>query len=117
MRDNCQDCETVSQIWQINFLPHNFQFIALLAYFRYFEENKSRLMRSTYCLCISPINFRISGPIFIELGRRIMEYEPTPGTYFIKPSHRSGWLYVYPTLVARQRLDKAFLRQRIHTLQ
>jgi hypothetical protein len=36
----------------------------------------------------------------------IMTPEPIPLAYFINPSHLSACLYVYPHIVARQRLGK-----------
>jgi hypothetical protein len=35
-----------------------------------------------------------------------MALEPISATHIINPSHRSVRVYVYPTIVARQRLDK-----------
>jgi hypothetical protein len=43
----------------------------ILAYFPYFEKNKSRLMRSPCCLCVCEyphINFWMPEPIFMKLG-------------------------------------------------
>jgi hypothetical protein len=42
-----------------------------LAYFPYFQKNKSRFIRKFWCLyvCMSPfINFRMPEPIFMKLG-------------------------------------------------
>jgi hypothetical protein len=36
----------------------------------------------------------------------IMASEPMTTSYFINPSHQSVCLYVYPTIVAGQRIDK-----------
>jgi starvation-inducible outer membrane lipoprotein len=44
--------------------------------------------------------------IFIKLGICIMAPEPISKEYFINPSHQSVSLYVYPPVVARQRLGK-----------
>jgi hypothetical protein len=45
-------------------------------------------------------------PIFMKLGMFIMAPEPISTAYFINPSHQSVCLYVYPVIVARQRLGK-----------
>jgi hypothetical protein len=45
-------------------------------------------------------------PIFMKLGMYIMAPEPIPTAYFINPSHQSVCLYVYPPIVAKQRLGK-----------
>jgi hypothetical protein len=45
-------------------------------------------------------------PLFMKLGMYIMAPEPISVAYFINPSHYSVCLYVYPPIVARQRLDK-----------
>jgi hypothetical protein len=45
-------------------------------------------------------------PNFMKLGMYIMATEPISTAYFINPSHQSLCLYVYPTIVARQRLGK-----------
>jgi hypothetical protein len=44
-------------------------------------------------------------PIFMKLGMYIMAPEPTT-EYYIKYSHQSVYLYVYPLIVVRQRLGK-----------
>jgi hypothetical protein len=46
-------------------------------------------------------------PIYLELGMYIMAPEPISAAYFINPSHQSVCLYVYPRIVARQRLGKS----------
>jgi hypothetical protein len=38
----------------------------------------------------------------------IMAPEPISTAYFINPSHQSVCLYVYPLIVARQRLEQTF---------
>jgi hypothetical protein len=78
--------------------------ICLLAYFPYFEKNKSGLMRSPCCrwLCIPTINFWTPEPIFMKLCIYIMTPVPISTVYFINLSHQS----VYPTMVTRQRLGK-----------
>jgi hypothetical protein len=45
-------------------------------------------------------------PIFMKLGMYITALEAVSMAYFINPSHQSVYLYVYPTVVARQRLSK-----------
>jgi hypothetical protein len=45
-------------------------------------------------------------PIFTKRGMHIMAPEPISTAYFINPSHQSVCLYVYPLIVARQRLGK-----------
>jgi hypothetical protein len=42
----------------------------------------------------------------MKLGTYTMAPEPISMAYFINPSHQSVCLYVYPPLVARQRLGK-----------
>jgi hypothetical protein len=45
-------------------------------------------------------------PIFIKLGTYITAPEPTQGPNLKNPSHRFVCLYVYPPIVAKQRLGK-----------
>jgi hypothetical protein len=45
--------------------------------------------------------------IFMKLGMYIMAPVPISTAYFINPSHQFVCLYVYPTLIARQRLGKS----------
>jgi hypothetical protein len=45
-------------------------------------------------------------PICMKTGMYIMAPEPISTTYIINPTHRSVCLYVYPLIVARQRLRK-----------
>lgn len=45
-------------------------------------------------------------PIFMKFGVYVMEPEPISAEYFTSPAHKSLCLYLYPTLVARQMLDK-----------
>jgi hypothetical protein len=45
-------------------------------------------------------------PIFMKLGAYIMALEPVSTAYCVNPSHQSVCLYVYPLIVARQRLGK-----------
>jgi hypothetical protein len=47
-------------------------------------------------------------PIFINLGMYIMAPKPISTAYFINPSHQSMCLYVYPSMIVRQRLGKNF---------
>jgi hypothetical protein len=58
------------------------------------------------CLCIPSINFRMPEPIFMKLDMYIVAPEPISMVYFINPSHQPVCLYVYPHIIARQRLDK-----------
>jgi hypothetical protein len=60
------------------------------------------------CLSIPHINFGTSEPIFVKFGIYIMEPGPISTAYVINPSHPSACLYVYPLIVARQRLSKNF---------
>jgi hypothetical protein len=60
-----------------------------------------------HSVCISPlINFWTPGPIFMKLRTFIMASEPVSTANFLNPSHQSVCLYVYPPLLARQRLGK-----------
>jgi hypothetical protein len=52
------------------------------------------------------INFQIPEPVFIKLGVYIMASEPISAAYFINPSRQSLWLYVYPSIIARQQLSR-----------
>jgi hypothetical protein len=45
-------------------------------------------------------------PIFMNLGMYIIAPEPISTAYFINLSHQSVCLYVYPFIIARQRLGK-----------
>jgi hypothetical protein len=44
--------------------------------------------------------------VFMKLGMYIMAPEPISMAYFINPSHQSVCLYVYPPIIARERLGK-----------
>jgi hypothetical protein len=44
--------------------------------------------------------------VFMRLVMCIMAPEPISEAYFIDPSRQSVCLYVYPPIVARQRLDR-----------
>jgi hypothetical protein len=46
-------------------------------------------------------------PVFMKRGMYVMTPEPISTLYFVNPSHQSVCLYVYPIVVARQRLDKS----------
>jgi hypothetical protein len=84
-----------------------------LAYFPYFEKS-SRLMRSHCCPCVSvypPLNFRTPELIFMKLGTYITAPEPISTAHFINPSDQSMCLYVYPPIVARQRLGSLKIPQ------
>jgi hypothetical protein len=70
-------------------------------------------MRSTCYLCLCAcvyvcplINLWMPEPIFIKLCMYIFALESISTAYFINPSHQSVCLYVYPLIVARQRLSK-----------
>jgi hypothetical protein len=58
------------------------------------------------CLYIPAINFWMAELIFMKFGMYTMPPEPTSTAYFINPSHHSVYVYVYPPIVARQRLGK-----------
>jgi hypothetical protein len=45
-------------------------------------------------------------PVFMKLGMHIMAPEVISMAYFINTSHQSVCIYVYPLIVARQRLVK-----------
>jgi hypothetical protein len=72
----------------------------------YSEENRSRLMRWPCCLCISTLNFLMN-----ELNLWNREYIRQ-----LNSSHWSVYMYVYPRIIARQRLGrnikKSYLRNR-----
>jgi hypothetical protein len=70
-----------------------------------FCKNKSRLMRSLTLCVHPPINFWMPEAIFKKLGMHIMVPESISTAYFVNPSHHSVCLYVYPPIVARQRLS------------
>jgi hypothetical protein len=57
--------------------------------------------------CIPLINFCMAKPFFMKLGMYIMAPEPISTAYIINPSHQYVRPYVYPTIVARQRLGKS----------
>jgi hypothetical protein len=97
----------------IQLLPVYWHFLVyascILSYCSCFEkENKSRLMQSPCCLCIhvSPHQLWMVELICMKLGMCIMAPEPISTTHFINPSHQSVCIYVYPPIVARQRLGK-----------
>jgi hypothetical protein len=50
----------------------------------------------------------------MKLDMYIMAPEPITTAYCINPSHQSLCLFVYPLIVARQRLGKNVMRQQIH---
>jgi hypothetical protein len=47
-------------------------------------------------------------PICMKLGMHIMTTEHISTAYFINTAYQSVCLYVYPTIVARQRLGKFY---------
>jgi hypothetical protein len=53
-----------------------------------------------------PFNFWMSEPIFMKLDNFIMAPELISTAYFINPFYQSVCQYVYPPIVARQRLGK-----------
>jgi hypothetical protein len=61
-------------------------------------------MLSPCCLCIPPYQPRMAGPVFMKLGMNIMAPEPISTVYLKNPSHQSVYLYVCPSIFARQRL-------------
>jgi hypothetical protein len=52
------------------------------------------------------INFWMPELIFMKLRIYIMAPEPICTTYFINPYHQFVSLYLYPNIIARQRLGK-----------
>jgi hypothetical protein len=71
-------------------------------------------MLSPCCLCvymcIPPINFLLLEPVCMKLGIYVMAPEPISTAHFINSSHPSLCLYVYPTIVARQRFGRKHYR-------
>jgi uncharacterized protein (DUF486 family) len=63
-------------------------------------------MQLRYCLCILPTNFLVPKPIFMELCMYIKAPDPISTSYLINTSYQAACLYVYPLIVARQRLGK-----------
>jgi hypothetical protein len=67
-------------------------------------------MRSPWYLCVyeflspPPHNFWILEEIKMKFGMYIVASEPMKAAYLINPSRQSVCLYVYPSIVARQRL-------------
>jgi hypothetical protein len=57
-------------------------------------------------LCISPINFCMPELVLMKLGMYIMAPELISTAYLLNPSRQSVCLYVYPLIVARQRLGR-----------
>jgi hypothetical protein len=54
-------------------------------------------------------------PVLMKLRMYIMTSEPISMAYFINPSNQSVCLYVYPSIVARQRLGKKSYRCNAYT--
>jgi hypothetical protein len=85
-----------------------------LACFTHFEKINVGLwdhLAVHVSVCVFPlINFWMPEPIFMELGMHVMAREPISTAYFMNPSHQSVCLYVYPLIVARQRLGKNVTR-------
>jgi hypothetical protein len=82
-------------------------YLLIFRLFPLFKRNKSRLMGSPCCLCVSPsINYCMPVPIFMKLGIYIMTSEPISTAYSVNPSQQSVQLYVCSPIVARQRLGK-----------
>jgi hypothetical protein len=73
--------------------------------FFYFE--KSRFMRSPWCLCVCmpPCHLSMSKPMSMKLGIYILVPEPVSTAYLINRSHQSVCLDMSPSF-ARQRLSK-----------
>jgi hypothetical protein len=68
-------------------------------------KNRSRLMRSP--CCVPPlINVWMTEPVFMKLGMCIKGPVPISTAYLLNPHHQSVCLYVYPSVVTRQRLGK-----------
>jgi hypothetical protein len=75
-----------------------------LDYFPYFVKTKGWIMRALCCLyvCVSPPS--TFGCLNLFLWN--LASEPISKEYFINPSRQSVRLYLYPSIVARQRLSK-----------
>jgi hypothetical protein len=71
-----------------------------------------------HAVCASPpINLSVINLIFIKTDMYIMALEPISTAYLMHPIYQSVCLYVYPPIVARQRLSKTLPRQRIRIRQ
>jgi hypothetical protein len=77
-----------------------------LAYFPYFEKDKSRHSITIYVSIPHSINFRITEQIFMKSDMDIMVLEPISTEHFINHFHKSVCLYVYLPIVAWRRLSK-----------
>jgi hypothetical protein len=64
------------------------------------------------CLYNRLVNFCVPESVYMKLCIYIMATEPTSIVYFINPSHQNMCLYVYPPIIARQRIGK-----KLHTQQ
>jgi hypothetical protein len=65
------------------------------------------MISQSLCVCESPsINFLTAGSAFMKFGMHITANEPFSTEHFINFSHQSLCLYVHPSIVARQRLEK-----------
>jgi hypothetical protein len=81
--------------------------LLFLGYFPYFEIMIVGLGHlHTVCVSIPLIRFWMAEPIFLKFDAHIMAPEPISMAYFITLSHKSVCLYMYPPLVARQRLSR-----------
>jgi hypothetical protein len=92
---------------------------ALLAYFPYFEKNKSRLMRSlsSLCVCVSHIiNLWMPELIFMKLGMYIMTPEPISKAYLMNPISLCVCMCIPLSLLGNGSVETLPL-QRIHTQQ
>jgi hypothetical protein len=62
---------------------------------------------------VSPLfNFWMPEPVFMEFSMYLMAPEPISMAYFLNPSHQCVCLYVYPPIIARQRLDMQFPKEK-----
>jgi hypothetical protein len=85
--------------------PFSGSHIFICSLFPSFWENESRLMRTPCCLCWNPPYRHLNAWTNIhEMYIMAPELMSTAG--FINPSHQSVCLYVYPLIVARQRLSR-----------
>jgi hypothetical protein len=80
-------------------------FCLLLAYFPYLKKDQSRLMRSPWCLCVSPYE---AVNTWINIYEIWYVYHGTWAhlTGVLQKALPSVWVYVTPPVVARQWLGK-----------
>jgi hypothetical protein len=103
----CQNVNRCIKIPSSRTLNLNTMWVIILKIFQptfLILKKKNRLMRSPCCLCIPPIIFRMSEPIFMKFVMYSMT--PTSTACFLNSFHQSVCLYVYLPIVVTQRLDK-----------